>query len=266
MPSDPTFTTLSRTRAGAKRLHIPQVENEDRVLVREFSSSEIRREGTATMVAVADGVSRCADGGGVAEWLLNERLAKDVPFRSANEELPNQFRSYLLEVHRQFIGQFSGNNDMIESGCTLSVVLVCGMHAAAYWSGDSPAYHLQSREGERLHVRGLTIADKDPFTGALTDCFSGLTPFAVKQAGFKLNPGDIVVTASDGLAFDGEDLVRYLEQYGFTEAWVDEIFERSYNQPFSDDISISALKVGEATEAESGSSPDKTEIFETAKP
>ncbi|MEM7011606.1 MAG: hypothetical protein AAF585_09000 [Verrucomicrobiota bacterium] len=263
MPSEPTFTTLHRTRAGAKRNHIPQKENEDRVLVREFTSTEIRREGVATLIAVADGVSRCTDGGGVADWLLEERLSKDVPFESANESIFNQFREYLTQVHRQFLGDFAGNADMLESGCTLCAVLVYGNRAAAYWAGDSPAYHFQFRKGQRLHTRTLTIADKDPFTGALTDCFSGLTPFAVKQGGFKINPGDIIITASDGLAFDGDDLITYLDQFGFTEEWVDEIFERSYNQPFSDDISVAALRF---EQDEDSSESVKTQVLETVKP
>lgn len=244
MASDPKFTTLSLTRAGAKRQHIPQVENEDRILVREFSPEETRRDGSATLIAVADGVSRCADGGGVADWLLEERLAKDIPFENANSPLLDQFRGYLMGVHKQFLGEFRSNIDMLESGCTLCAVLAFGNQAAAYWAGDSPVYHFQPpKEGDRMRFRRLTIPDKDPFTGALTDCFSGLTPFGVKQAGFNIGEGDIVIACSDGLAFDGDDLVTTIQRLGFNEKWMEDICERSYDQPFSDDISLAAFRV-----------------------
>ncbi|MFT5468355.1 MAG: serine/threonine protein phosphatase PrpC [Verrucomicrobiales bacterium] len=244
MSADPKFTTLSLTRPGAKRLHIPQVENEDRVLVREFTAEETRRGGPATLIAVADGVSRCADGGAVAEWILHERLAKDIPFESANTPILDQFRKYLLEIHKQFMGEFQSNLDIFESGCTLCAVLAYGNKAAAYWAGDSPIYHFQpGKTSDRMRVRQLTIPDKDPFTGALTDCFSGLTPFAVKQAGLNIAQGDIVVAASDGLAFDGDDLVTTIHKLGYNEEWMTEICNLSYDQPYSDDISLAGFRV-----------------------
>ena len=261
MSPDLTFSTFKLSRPGAKRQHVSHRENEDRVLVRNFTRADIGREYSATLLAVADGVSRCADGGAVAEWLLDKRLANDMPFDQSEEPLANQFRGYLQRIHREYLREFSSTPDMIESGCTLCAVLASGDHAAVFWAGDSPAHHLRFRPEARMHPRTLTIADKDPFTGALTDCFSGLTPFAVKQAGIRLSPGDIVIAASDGLAFDAEDLVRTIEKLGYNQEWIEEICERSYNQPFSDDISIAALRVEEfeANEAELSGAQEQTE-------
>lgn len=243
MAAEPTYSTISLSRTGAKRKHIPAADNEDRVLVREFTPADTRREQSAVLIAVADGVSRCPDGGGIAQWLIHERMEVDSPFEASEESLVTQYRKYLHRIHQQFINEFRGNPEMLESGCTLCAVLLSGDRGAVFWAGDSPVHHFRVNDRQLLHGRTLTIADKDPFTGALTDCFSGLTPFAVKQSGLTVKEGDIIAAVSDGVAYDVDSLATMLAQDGFTQEWADQLVEDSYNRPYSDDITIAALRV-----------------------
>ena len=242
-PASPAaFETLSHTRAGAKRVYVPQKKNEDRVLVREFSPAETGLPSPSVLITVADGVSRCADGGAVAQWILHDRIENDIIFNPAEGALLKQFHTYLGKIHREFLEQFRSDMEMLESGCTFSAVLVVGDDAAAYWAGDSPIYHFK-QDGDHFKSRTVSIADKDPFSGALTDCFSGVTPFSVKQAGIRANPGDILIAVSDGVAYDGEDLARMVAQRGFTEEWLDTVCQLSFEVPLSDDITLTAVKL-----------------------
>lgn len=241
-----TYRTLSLSRPGAKRDWIEQKENEDRVLVRTFSSRETFQDEPVTIVAVADGVSRCAAGGAVAEWLLLERVGKDAIFTLGEPDLEKQFLKYLRTVHSEFLERFGSQRHILESGCTFCAAFVQGTKASAFWAGDSPVHHLR-KNGGKLHARTLTIQDKDRFSGALTDCFSGVTAFNVKKASVYggLRPGDVMIAASDGLAFDGEALAATIDQVGFTEEWMEELYERSYARPYSDDISLAAIRLEE---------------------
>tara|TARA_R110002096_G_scaffold403766_3_gene601360 strand:- start:69007 stop:69741 length:735 start_codon:yes stop_codon:yes gene_type:complete len=236
------FFSLSLTRPGAKRDVVDHKENEDRVLVREFSKEETFSESPTMLVAVADGVSRCADGGAVAEWLLTQ-IDRDVIFEENHQKtLINQFHDYAESLRAKFMVEFKDRPEIQESGCTFAAALVSGDTGAAYWAGDSPVY-LITPNGERLKARTLTIADKDPYSGALTDCFSGVTPFRVKQAGFKVEPGHIVVAVSDGVAYDGEDLAATIHSNGFTQEWMESICQQSFDMPFSDDISLAGVRI-----------------------
>jgi len=243
-----TYKTLSFSRPGAKRHWVEEKENEDRVLVRTFSPQETFQPISATMVAVADGVSRCAAGGAVAEWLLIERLSNDPVFELGEVDLEKQLLKYMRKVHTEFLEVFKDDRSMLESGCTFCAGLAHGQQAAAFWAGDSPVHHLRPKGG-KLKARTLTVQDKDRFTGALTDCFSGVTPFNVKRASVYggLQRGDYLIAASDGLDFDAEGLGHTLDQRGFNEEWMESVSDQSYARPFSDDISMAALYVEESS-------------------
>ncbi|MEM1295526.1 MAG: protein phosphatase 2C domain-containing protein [Verrucomicrobiota bacterium] len=244
MADSKRFSSLSLTRPGAKREFVEHKENEDRVLVREFTNEETFSEDPTILVAVADGVSRCADGGAVAEWLL-EQVAKDAIFQSGDERtLIKQFHDYAEALRARFMEEFKGRPEVQESGCTFAAALVNGEKGAAYWAGDSPVYLMTQNNGV-LKSRTLTIADKDPYSGALTDCFSGVTPFRVKQAGFTVGPGDVVVAVSDGVAYDGEDMASTIQGNGFNQQWMETICQKSFELPYSDDISLAGVQIEE---------------------
>lgn len=236
------FSSLSLTRPGAKREFVDHKDNEDRVLVREFPEEETFSEFPAILVAVADGVSRCADGGAVAEWLLSQ-IGADVIFKEGGEQpLVKQFHDYAESLRARFMSEFKDRPEIQESGCTFAAALVSGEKGAAYWAGDSPVYLMTQNDG-RLKARTLTIADKDPYSGALTDCFSGVTPFRVKQAGFTVGSGDLVIAVSDGVAYDGEDLASTIQGNGFNQEWMESICQQSFDLPFSDDISLAGVQI-----------------------
>ncbi len=237
------FHVLSYTHAGGKRSAMFHRENQDRVMTREFAPAELGSGGPALLLAVADGVSRCVDGGAVADWLISSHLGIDPIFNRPSEEPSEALYHYLRQAHRTFLHDFGRDPGMLESGSTLSVALVHGDRGSVLWSGDSPVYQIRTLPDGNLSARTLTFPDRDPVSGALTDCFSGVTPFGVRQRRFEVSPGDIVIAATDGLAYDGETLAFTLAHMGFTEAWLHDICERSQARPGSDDVAVAAVQI-----------------------
>ncbi|MEO0448166.1 MAG: PP2C family serine/threonine-protein phosphatase, partial [Verrucomicrobiota bacterium] len=116
---------LFHTRAGQKRLHSPPPENEDRVLVREFPPSETGALSTASLLVVADGVSRCPRGGEVADWLVEEQLRHRPIFTVGSPLLlREQLLAFLRDLHSQFLQDFESVPEMRLSGCTLAGALI----------------------------------------------------------------------------------------------------------------------------------------------
>ncbi len=233
------FTAFAHTVAGQKRQWLGRADNEDRVLERLFPESE---GGPAALIAVADGVSRCADGGAVAEWLLHRRLATDLLLQGVPPgpgRCPG-VKSYLRGLHSTFGKEFQQRRDLLESACTLAGALMFPDRACVFWSGDS-AVHLLRREGERFAGFPLTRPDRIPHTSTLTDCFSGLTSFAVHVKEIDIRPGDILFGATDGLVLDAESLADQLNQHPFSREWIEQLCDLSRSVPGSDDIGIAAV-------------------------
>jgi serine/threonine protein phosphatase PrpC len=233
------FTAFSHTMAGRKRNLTARTANEDRVLIRTFHQA---KGGPAVMAVVADGVSRCADGGAVANWLIHERLAVDDFLNGPNAQLPGLIRTYLKRVHQDFIERFEENDDMMESATTLAGVVVQNGKACIFWSGDSPVHLLRLREG-RLHGETLTSPDKIHGTPMLTDCFSGLTAFDFRTRVVDVRAGDFLVCATDGLVPEAKELAVILSERPFSKEWAEEICTDSYNVPGSDDIGVAAIRI-----------------------
>jgi serine/threonine protein phosphatase PrpC len=232
------YTAFSYTMAGRKRNLTARRTNEDRVLIREFPQDQ---GGPAILAAVADGVSRCADGGAVAQWLIHDRLAADDLLAKQEETLARTVEAYLRRVHDEFIGQFDGNEEMMESATTLAGVLVLGRRACVFTSGDSPV-HLLRRDKDRLFGETLTEPDKIPGTPMLTDCFSGVTAFDFRVREVELHPGDFLICATDGLVLGAEGLAESLSGTPFSKQWAEHICTESYNFPGSDDVGVAAIR------------------------
>jgi len=209
--------------------------------VRNFPADELSDTPEAVLLAVADGVSRCPDGGAVSEWIVGQKLREARLRRSTGTLSLEPIRAALRTLHEEFLHEFREEPNLLESGCTLALAYLQGNRAAILWSGDSPVYHLQERaDGFRSQL--LTVADKDPFTGALTDCFSGVTPFAVHERMIELEPRDLVVVATDGIRHSGADLASSLDNEGFTAAWLEKVCQSSFDMPNSDDLAIAAVQ------------------------
>lgn len=155
--------------------------------------------------------------------------------------LGEQLRLRLREFHREFIDCFRDDEFMLESGCTLAAALLYGHRGYVFWSGDSPIYHLSPREGGFL-AEDLIIPDREPHSGALTDCFSGVTPFCFQHRVIDLHPRDIVIAATDGIVFTGDELAASIGRQGFTEEWMQSICQKSFETPSSDDLAIVAAR------------------------
>jgi serine/threonine protein phosphatase PrpC len=233
------YTAFSYTMAGRKRNLTARRVNEDRVLIRNLEESEGR---PAILAAVADGVSRCAYGGAVADWLIHERLGNDNLLPDAGMSLSVILKAYLKGVHREFITQFQDNEDMMESAATLAGVVICGGRACVFTSGDSPV-HLLHRKGDRLVGETLTVPDKIPGTPMLTDCFSGVTEFDVHFREIDVRPGDFLICATDGLVLEARDLAESLSGTPFSKEWAEQICLESYNFPGSDDVGVAAIRI-----------------------
>lgn len=240
MPSP--YQLLLRTRPGKKRAIFPFSASQDRAIIREFTAEETGRHEPAVLIVVADGVSRCPDGGAVAEWIVHEKLNTDPIFQHPTMDLGGQLRSRILEFHLEFLECFRDDHRMLGSGCTLAAALLYGSRGIVLWSGDSPAYHLQPKEGGGFSSQELIVADKDPYTGALTDCFSGLTSFSLRYQTMRLNQGDIVIVATDGIVFSGEGLADSIVDQGFSDSWMEGVCQHSFESPRSDDIAIVAAR------------------------
>jgi serine/threonine protein phosphatase PrpC len=241
------FTAFIQTHGGRKREWVEKKANEDRVLCRRLDASE---GGPAILMAVADGVSRCADGGAVAQWLLHERLAQDRFF--AGEVTPGAqscreiFHGYLRGVHDAFRRRFRQDAEMLESACTLAGAVVFPTHACVFSCGDSAVFLLRLEEKGRAGF-ALTRPDRVFGTSMLRDCFSGLTSFAVRVKTVELEPGDVLVAATDGLVPGPEEIARRLDAASFSQAWLDALCADSLAAPGSDDIAVAAVRVGEAS-------------------
>lgn len=235
------YELLAQTRPGQKRNFSPFAANQDRALQREFAAAATGKPEPAALIAVADGVSRCPDGGAVADWIIHQKLEREALFGHGVSDLGGQFHSRVLEFHLEFLEQFGNDVLMLESGCTLAAALLYGSRGLIIWSGDSPVYHLQVRE-HGYATQELILADKDPYTGALTDCFSGVTPFCLHHRIIHLQPGDIVIAATDGVMYSGRQLAESIAEQGFTQGWMESVCEESYATPRSDDISIAAAR------------------------
>jgi len=237
------FTAFAHTQAGRKREWVERKSNEDRVLVRELDASA---GGPALLVAVADGVSRCADGGAVAEWLIHERLAKDR-FFSGDGAVPAEqcreiFHGYLRGVHEAFLKRFQHDHDLLESACTLAGAVVFPTHACVFSCGDSAVFLLRREDNGHAGFT-LTRPDRVFGTSMLTDCFSGLTAFAVRVKTVEIEPGDILLAVTDGLVPGPEEVAQRLDQGTFSQAWIDDLCADSRSCPGSDDIAIAAVRV-----------------------
>lgn len=244
-PVSPTVSSpyqiLLQTRAGRKRDYSSFRSNQDRVIKREFTAAETGSAWPAALIAVADGVSRCPDGGAIASWILHEKLEREPLFRQTGVDLGEQFRTRILEFHREFLQAFQDDVLMLESGCTLSAALLYGPQGIVIWSGDSPVYHFRESKGT-FQSRSLIIPDVDGESGALTDCFSGVTAFSPGMRTVELEPGDMVLAATDGIMYSGRELAASVGREGFTEAWMDSICQKSFDTPRSDDMAIVAAK------------------------
>ena len=205
-------------------------ENQDRLVQRKIEVGA----GEVLLLAIADGVSRCPHGAEIAHYLINQHLALD-PIFTNERRLPMQVIRYLRRLNRAFYKEYAGDLDMLDSACTLSVILLENEVAHCIWVGDSPIY-LARDSGSRFDVTQLTVPDVEG--RMLVDCFGAQSPFKLKYLKVELRVGDVIVVASDGVSPGPESFGAQLNRHGPTPRLLQAIVAHSVSSEFYDDATL----------------------------
>ena len=129
---------------------------------------------------------------------------------------------------------------MLNSGATLSVVLLHDQVADCLWAGDSPIYH--SRKTEKGYDTQLLTRPDHDRQGHLTNVFGSNTPFSLHHTPVRLAADDIITITSDGILVDDYTLGRIYHSHPFGTPALNEMLRLSRRPPFWDDLSIVAGK------------------------
>lgn len=226
----PRFRLLQTSLKGRKGPGTND-ENQDRVFHRR-----LRRDGRElALFGIADGISRCPDGGAVAAYAIDQHLARARIFHREDAPPAVQLRAYLEALNARFYAEFASDLAMLESGATLSVGLLDGPAAHCFWVGDSPIF-LARKKGERFKVSQLSIPDC--CGRLLTDCFGAESPFHLKHRQVALRAGDALIIASDGGIRDAPMLAALLDAHGLTRRLLRAVEEKASSAEYFDDASI----------------------------
>ena len=214
-------------------------ENQDRVLTRKTYDRPL-----SGVIAVADGITQCSYGGSVANWVVERHLAKDRIF-DARGDFESETMRYLDGLRDEFLNEFAGWDDMLSSGAALSLVVIRGTEAHAFWAGDCPIYETSRHSGE-LQTSQVSRPDVEKTTGFLTDHFGGACPFVVKHA--RISPGtEIVTVTSDGLVCDEVLLNQAYAEHDFTPQMAEALIQDTMTSSRSDDSSFVAMRMQAAS-------------------
>jgi serine/threonine protein phosphatase PrpC len=232
------FTTCQTTEGGRKP-STRRTENQDRILSREVTIGDT----SGLLLVVADGVSQTPNGGSVANWLVEKHLKEDaLDFPPALE--PVLFlKDYLETLYIHFKAEFMTPEyeGILNSGASLSVVLLHGQTADCLWAGDSPIYH--SRKTKKTYETQLLTRPDHDRSGRITNGFGANLPFNLHHCCAQLTADDIVTLTSDGILVDDFTLGRIYHSHPFGTAALQEMLRISRRPPFWDDLSIVAGKV-----------------------
>lgn len=222
------MTMMGRKGGGCRE------ENQDALLSRRMMHDG--RE--ALLCAVADGVTRCPDGGGVARYLVERHLASDPVFGDGEEAAPALER-YLRSVNTLFYKECAAEPEMIESACTLSVGVIEQATAHCFWVGDSPIFFAE-RAGDAFRCQQLSKPDL--YGRLLVDGFGAHAPFELKRVRVDFAVGDVLVLATDGVANSVEEFAYWIDHFGPTQRMIDAMEEEIRGQEFYDDASLVMIR------------------------
>lgn len=213
-------------------------ENQDRLLVRSMPTLADSRP--LTLIAVADGITNCAYGGSVARYVVERHMEQD-DLSQVSRDPVGGLVDYLRGLYDRFRAEFEDSPDMLASGCTVTAAVIQGTTLSCCWIGDSPLFVLQ-RPTRNWTAKQITRPDVDRM-GVLTDCFGHGCRGSFKSAALSLNPGDIVVAATDGACLDESLLESSMDAGAFGESWLESLALPAQGARYHDDISIVALRL-----------------------
>lgn len=210
-------------------------DNEDRFFTRTIEwGGDL---GDIYLAGVADGIGSHYYGGSVAGWLV-DKLENEKIFSPQDGSLQDQLKRYLTGLQER-LRESDKPEDFLNSGCTLSLVAAHGNHADCFWVGDSPVYY-SAKKGNSYITDQITTPD---IRGEdLTDCFSAYSPFELKHESLRLNEGDIITIASDGVLEKGVMFNDVYSQNGFSSKEIEKIVNEANVYDHSDDSTIAAIK------------------------
>jgi serine/threonine protein phosphatase PrpC len=227
------FEIISVTKEGRKATG-NRSGNQDRIVNRVIEQVP-GIVGPVYFIAVADGVSQCSYGGSVARYVAERHLQTDSLFRNPEQQLAQQFISYIKDLAANFYAEFADIPEMLDSACTLSVAILYGDQADCLWVGDSPIFFSKA-DGNRYLTERVSVPDV--LGTKMTDCFGKHTPCSLKLRSLNIGPGDIITVASDGLKHDEQALSQVYEKIGFNSLLTAELVEAATHSRFYDDISV----------------------------
>jgi hypothetical protein len=211
-------------------------ENQDRVLTRELCGDP-----TIDLVAVADGISRCAFGASVARWLIEMHLAEDDLAAFTEEGFGERMRQYLLSLNDLFRKEFADLTEMLESGASISLAAHCAGETHCFWVGDSPIYETVLRRGNYV-TRQISAPDRAEGGNAITDWFGGTSPFNLKHV--QPSPAASIITiTSDGSVHGADMLSEAYRRFGFSQDVAEEVVREGLLNPEADDVSVVAMRI-----------------------
>ena len=231
------FSTCQITEGGRKP-STRRTENQDRILSRELPIGVA----SGLLLVVADGISQTPNGGSVANWLVEKHLKEDTIDFPPSREPVLSLKDYLDNLNIQFKSEFATPEyeGMLNSGASLSVVLIHNQVADCLWAGDSPIYH--SRKTKKTYETQLLIRPDHDRSGRITNCFGANLPFNLHHCCVQVAAGDIITLTSDGILVDDFTLGRIYHSHPFGTPALQEMLRISRRPPFWDDLSIVAGK------------------------
>jgi hypothetical protein len=221
---------LCDTQAG--RIHN---DNQDRAMARTIAGLE-----DLCLIAVADGISSCAFGGSVANWLIHEHLAVDPIELHSDTSQEFQLRAYLESLHTLFREAWAEFPEMLCSGCCLSLATNFRGETHCFWVGDSPIFSTAIIDGQ-FRTEQVSIPDS-PGGSVITDWFGGTSRFHLKHVQL-FAPLAIVTITSDGANHDAQMLNATYQQHGFSQRVPEEVIREALLNPHADDVSIAAMEL-----------------------
>ncbi len=231
------FATFQGTEGGRKS-PARRAENQDRVLCRTLPVGDV----SGVLLAIADGITQCPNGGSVAHWLVAKHLKDDAIDLPVGRKPAVSLQGYLERLYGEFKAEFAmpEYEGMLNSGASLSVVLLHDQVADCLWAGDSPIYH--SRKVRKDYETQLLTRPDHERSGQLNNCFGAHAAFTLHHCRVQLAVDDIMTVTSDGILVDDYTLGRIYGAKGFGSAAIQEMFRISRRAPFWDDLSVAAGK------------------------
>ena len=211
--------------------------------------------GAGVLLAVADGLGGHL-GGRVASSIAIDVLRER--FADLNGVSPENALEEWLGLAAERILERAAYDPSCEGmGTTLMSVLLRGRRLGFAHAGDSRLYRLRDRRldqvttdqnlGARMRAEGAYRPEeyeRGPLSAALYG-YLGKEPLAVQRGSLSLQPGDVLLLATDGFydAIHEVELTRLVDRWSDAASFVDEAMNRVRSQDPRDNATVVACAI-----------------------